>query len=111
MLNLAGRGDLVLEGEGIKALFDYKTGNGSFNQLYFYSILYYGSEGAAEKYIYNVWESELLEDEKKNILTRDDMIDSISAFLAEKIFRRTERKENCRSCIYKDICRMRWECE
>lgn len=110
-VELSGRGDLVLEGEGVRALFDYKTGGGSFNQLYFYSILYYGDESAAEKYIYNVWESELLEDDKKNVITKEDMIDSISAFLGEEIFRRTEKKENCRNCIYKDICRMRWECE
>jgi ATP-dependent helicase/DNAse subunit B len=110
-VELSGRGDLVLEGEGVKALFDYKTGNGSFKQLYFYSILYYESEEVTEKYIYNVWDSVLLEDDKKNIITRDDMVDSISNFIEDEIFRRTERKENCRSCIYKDICRMRWECE
>lgn len=110
---LSARTDLIIETQGKNYIIDYKTGGGKGEQLDFYSIVYYGEGDRAEKYIYNAWESKWIEKEDKgsNTLMKEDVVNTIKSFVADKIYRRTEKQALCKACNYVDICRMRWEGE
>ncbi|BDU51560.1 PD-(D/E)XK nuclease family protein [Haliovirga abyssi] len=108
-----GRIDLLVETENSRYLIDYKTGNGKFQQLDFYSILFYGDAGKAEKYLYNVMESRfILEKERKKDdkpLTKLDLEETIKGMIREKEYIRKKNLFVCNDCEYGNICRMRWE--
>ena len=109
---LSGRVDLIIEGSRDKYILDYKTGSGDPRQLDFYSILYYGEEDRAKKYIFNAWEGSLEDfNSRKNPLTSEDMKNHLGEFIASAIYKRAEKHSTCSRCEYQEVCRMRWEDE
>lgn len=109
---LSGRVDLIIEGSQDKHIIDYKTGQGDPRQLDFYSILYYGEESSAKKYIFNAWEGKLEDfSNRKNPLTSDDMKEQLREFISSPIYKRAEKLSTCSRCEYQEVCRMRWEDE
>ena len=109
---LSGRIDLIIEASGDNYILDYKTGQGDPKQLDFYSILYYGEENKAKKYIFNAWEGKLEEfSNRKNPLTYSHMKNQIREFISDPIYKRTEKHSTCSRCEYQQVCRMRWEDE
>ena len=109
---LSGRIDLIIESSRDNYILDYKTGQGDPRQLDFYSILYYGEESQAKKYIFNAWDGKLEDfSSRKNTLTYNDMKNQLKEFIANPIYKRTEKHSTCNRCEYQQVCRMRWEDE
>ncbi|WP_319371610.1 PD-(D/E)XK nuclease family protein [uncultured Ilyobacter sp.] len=109
---LSGRIDLIIEGDRDNYILDYKTGQGDPRQLDFYSILYYGEENKAKKYIFNAWDGKLEDySDRKNPLTSDDMKEQLGEFISHPSYKRTEKHSTCNGCEYQQVCRMRWENE
>ncbi|WP_320047758.1 PD-(D/E)XK nuclease family protein [uncultured Ilyobacter sp.] len=109
---LSGRIDLIIEGSQDNYILDYKTGQGDPRQLDFYSILYYGEENKAKKYIFNAWNGKLEDfSSRKNPLTYGDMKNQLREFISTPIYKRTEKHSTCSRCEYQQVCRMRWEDE
>lgn len=100
---LRGRADLVIESDIGNEIIDYKTGNAQKNQLDYYTIILYGEEGRARKRVFNAWKgkSEL---ENKISLTREQLEESIKAFVQESSYLRAKMKAPCSTCEYYNIC-------
>ncbi len=103
-----GRIDLYLEDGGRSVFIDYKTGKGGLRQLDFYSHILLGNNNS-DKYIYSVLDQNL-SDERETYdkeLMIEEVEESLTNFIKDTRYRRTENKTNCNKCEYVDICHMR----
>lgn len=108
-IKIVGKLDLLIETEKEHFIIDFKSGKGKLGQLYFYSNLIYEKEDA-EKVIYDVLNMDIIDkDDGKDFLTMSDMREVIEDFEKSDKYRRTDDPKTCRTCEYKEICRMRYD--
>lgn len=104
-LFLKGVVDLIIEGEGINHIIDFKTGKKADNQLDFYSIMLFGDERNSQKSIYNAFDGKL-EDQKEIKLTIEKLREDIQNFFVLKpYYDKSSKKSGCLYCEYEKICR------
>ena len=103
-VNLIGRADLVIETDNGNTVIDYKTGNGSAEQLDYYNIILYDDDPTTKKVIFNVWKCEYQEFDKPKLKKED--VDAVVKNLSDsEFYAMSEKASKCKSCIYNRLCR------
>ncbi|MGM0508912.1 MAG: PD-(D/E)XK nuclease family protein [Fusobacteriota bacterium] len=105
-INITGRIDLEIKTDKSNYLIDYKSGSGYLRQLDFYSIMFYGDQNAAKKYIYNILDEKFQSKRKRYVdkeLTPEILKETLQDFTDSKIYKKNPAE--CQRCDFKKVCR------